>query len=94
MKENKNDMAMAVASGPFFGNTQKSRSSELLNKVYDHLDSIDVSKLSLREMTDFLEVVQKGRFLESTGQMPGYGLTSFCAAPFNGPRKTGEDKKE
>lgn len=75
-------------------NTQNSRSKELLNKVYDHLDSIDVSKLSLRELTDFLEVVQKGQFLESFGQMPGYGFTSFCAAPFNGPGKADGDKKE
>lgn len=75
-------------------NTQNSRSQELLNKVYDHLDSVDVSKLSMRELTDFLEVVQKGRFLESLGQMPGYGLTSFCAAPFNSPGKTDGDKKD
>lgn len=89
-------MAMAIASEPFFGNTQKSRSNELLNKVYDHLDRIDIATLSLREMTDFLEVVQKGRFLESLGQMPGYGFTNFCAAPFNGPGKAngGEEKSE
>lgn len=62
---------------------KNSRSVALLNKVYDHLDSIDVSTLSLREMQDFLEVVQKGRFLETYGQIPSY-LTGLCAAPFNG----------
>lgn len=77
-------------------NTQNSRSKELLNKVYNHLDSIDVSQLSMRELTDFLEVVQKGQFLESFGQMPGYGFNSFCAAPFNGPQKdeTGDGEKK
>lgn len=56
------------------------RSMELLNKVYDQLDSIDVSKLSMREMADFLEVVQKGQFLEVTGQTPsfGFGFGSAC----------------
>lgn len=52
-------------------NEKNSRGMELLSKVYDHLDSVDVSKLSLRDLGDFLEVVQKGRFLESYGQMPG-----------------------
>lgn len=53
---------------------EQNRSMKLLNKVYDHLDSIDVSKLSIRDLQDFLEVVQNGRFLESIGQMPQYGL--------------------
>lgn len=59
-----------------------SRSKDLLNKVYDHLDSIDVSKLSLRELEDFLEVVQKGRFLESDGQMPGIFSSVFGGSSF------------
>lgn len=63
-------------------NTQNSRSTELLNKVYDHLDTVDVSKLSFSEMSDFLEVVQKGRFLETAGQMPFLGFGGFGnAAP-------------
>lgn len=45
----------------------KSRSLELLDKVYNRLDSIDLSTLSMRELSDFLEVVQKGRFLEAYG---------------------------
>lgn len=50
-----------------------SKSKKLLDKVYEHLDSIDVSKLSMRELEDFLGVVQKGRFLEVTGQAPAFG---------------------
>jgi len=71
-----------------------SRSKELLEKVYDHLDSIDVSKLSMNELKDFLEVVQKGQFLESFGQMPSYGFGGFPA--FNSPKPagTGNDTAE
>lgn len=58
-------------------NTNITRSKQLLNKVYDQLDNIDVSKLSMSEMKDFLEVVQKGQFLESFGQVPQYGLGMF-----------------
>lgn len=77
-------------------NMQNSRSTELLNKVYNHLDTIDVSKLSMREMTDFLEVVQKGRFLETAGQMPPFGFGGLFPTPFNNPTKPadGEDKPE
>lgn len=64
-------------------NTQNSKSMELLKKVYDHLDSIDVSKLSMRELGDFLEVVQKGRFLESYGQMPGIFGPGLFTSGFN-----------
>lgn len=46
---------------------ENSRSKKLLDKVYDHLESIDVTKLSWDELKDYLEVVQKGRFLESLG---------------------------
>lgn len=63
-------------------NTQESRSTALLNKVYDQLESIDVSKLSMGEMKDFLEVVQKGRFLETTGQFAGLGLGLCGGTPF------------
>lgn len=55
----------------------ESRSTKLLNKVYDHLENIDVSKLSMRELQDFLEVVQKGRFLESIGQPSPYSFPGF-----------------
>lgn len=55
-----------------------SRSKQLLEKVYDHLDTIDVSKLSMNELKDFLEVVQKGQFLESYGSMQGYlGVNTY-----------------
>lgn len=53
------------------------RTTALMNKVFDHLDSIDVGKLSVIELKDFLEVVQKGQFLESYGQMPGFGFAGF-----------------
>lgn len=71
-------------------NTQNSKSMELLEKVYDHLDSIDVSKLSMRELGDFLEVVQKGRFLEAYGQMPGFFGPALCASGFNGSNSEGQ----
>jgi len=66
-----------------------SRSKDLLEKVYDHLDAIDVSKLSMSELKDFLGVVQQGQFLESYGQMPSYAIGGFnsCAA-FNGTKTT------
>lgn len=58
------------------------RTTALMNKVFDHLDSIDVSKLSTIELKDFLEVVQKGQFLESYGQMPGFGFGGLgCCGP-------------
>lgn len=60
-------------------NAQHSRSKELLSKVYDHLDTIDVTKLSMNELKDFLGVVQQGQFLESYGQIPGFG---FGGNPF------------
>lgn len=69
-----------------------SKSKELLEKVYNHLDSIDVSKLSWSELKDFLEVVQKGQFLEGFGQIPPYSLTGLCTSPFNGPGRA--DKPE
>ena len=78
-------------------NTQHGRSIELLNKVYDHLDSIDVSKLSMSELKDFLEVVQKGQFLETCGQslkngFGGYGM--FGSNYFGGatPTTVGESE--
>ena len=57
-------------------------SKELLNKVYNHLDTLDVTTMSMDELKDFLEVVQKGQFLESFGQASafpygGFGCTSF-----------------
>lgn len=78
-------------------NTLDNRSEALLNKVYDHLDSIDVTKLSMRELQDFLEVVQKGRFLETIGQ-PAPWLTGYCAAPATPAANTatakGNERKE
>lgn len=53
------------------------RTTALLKKVFDHLDSIDVRKLSTSELKDFLEVVQKGQFLEAYGQMPALGFGGF-----------------
>lgn len=61
-------------------NVENSRSKELLNKVYNHLDTIDVSKLSMNEIKDFLEVVQKGQFLENYGQM--FQTTQSCFGGF------------
>lgn len=76
-------------------NEQKSRSYQLLNRVYDHLDSIDVTKLSMRDLTDFLEVVQKGQFLESFGATSALGF-HYCASPFAAPGKSepGESNAE
>lgn len=62
-----------------------SRAQELLDKVYDHLNSIDVTKLSMRDLQEFLEVLQKGQFLESYGKVPSYGLGGFGGA-FTNPR--------
>lgn len=59
------------------------RSKQLLDKVYDHLDAIDVSKLSMRELEDFLGVVQKGQFLETYGQTSA--LANFGFAPATVP---------
>lgn len=61
------------------------KSEDLLQKVYDHLDTIDVTKLTMHELSDFLEVVQKGRFLETIGSNPfpsfgGYGFNKPVAA--------------
>lgn len=79
---------------------ENSRSKELLNKVYDHLNSIDVSTLSMNELKDFLEVVQKGQFLESLGQIPSFpsmhgplqpGNYLFCGG--SGGERAEEDKK-
>lgn len=67
--------------------TEITRSKELLNKVYDHLDTIDVSKLSMREMEDFLGVVQKGQFLEGFGQIPQYGYGGLFGGAFNSNTK-------
>lgn len=60
---------------------EKSKSQKLLDKVYAHLDSIDVTKLSMDELKDFLEVVQKGQFLESYGKIPSYGFGYGLNAP-------------
>ena len=62
-------------------NASTSRSEGLLNKVYDRLDAIDVNELSLRELQDFLEVVQRGRFLETIGKTsPFFGNAFGCAS--------------
>lgn len=76
-------------------NEQNSRSKELLKKVYDHLDTIDVTKLSMDEMKDFLEVVQKGQFLESTIQIPHYGWGGMsCGSIYSGPAGSGSGNVE
>lgn len=69
-----------------------SRSNQLLDKVYDHLDTIDVSTLSMNELKDFLEVVQKGQFLESYGTMQGYLSPNPCAIGYGYNTGDGEDK--
>lgn len=66
--------------------TKTSKSKELLNKVYDHLDTVDVTKLSMRELEDFLGVVQKGQFLETFGQTSA--LSQLCCAPYGGTTTT------
>lgn len=54
-----------------------SRAQELLNKVYEHLDSIDVSKLSFSELRDFMGVVQQCQFQENYGKMQSPLLSGF-----------------
>lgn len=75
----------------------ESRSKALLDKVWDHLDKVDVSTLSFRDMQDFLEVVQKGRFLETIGQTPNFGFGGFGGALTRPPETStdngGDEKK-
>lgn len=77
-------------------NTNTARSTNLLNKVYDHLESIDVSKLSMNELKDFLEVVQKGQFLESYGTIAPnpYGYGFGACAPYCSARDDGDTESE
>lgn len=58
-------------------NIETPKSKQLLDKVYAHLDTIDVTKLSMAEMKDFLEVVQKGQFLEAFGTTSAIGCVGF-----------------
>lgn len=76
-------------------NENTPRSKELLNKVYDSLEKVDIDKLSLSEKRDFLEVVQKGQFLESYGQTCALQPGLFGSV-FNAPAKPAEptDKPE
>lgn len=60
------------------------KSQEILDKVYDHLNSIDITKLPLHELEDFLGVVQKGRFLETLGKVPPYGFGLGPVPPTGG----------
>lgn len=69
-------------------NTENSRSKKLLDKVYDHLDTIDVTALSMNELKDFLEVVQKGQFLETYGQANAFALTNYAAFNSAGVRQS------
>lgn len=71
-----------------------SRSKQLLEKVYDHLDTVDVSKLSMNELKDFLEVVQKGQFLESYGSMQGYLSPNPCGFGYGCNTGDGETTTE
>lgn len=69
-----------------------SKSKQLLDKVYEHLDSIDVTKLSMSELEDFLGVVQRGQFLESFGQTSA-GFGGFgCALQGYKPADHGSGK--
>lgn len=76
---------------------EKTKSQKLLDKVYAHLNSIDVTKLSMDELKDFLEVVQKGQFLESYGKIPsygfGYGLNCAPVNPCNTCGNESDDSK-
>lgn len=76
--------------------TNTNRSTKLLDKVYDHLESIDVSKLSMNELKDFLEVVQKGQFLESYGTIAPnpYGYGFGACGPCVSTRDDGEAKSK
>lgn len=58
-----------------------STSKELLEKVYNHLDSVDLNKLSMRDMEDFVGVVQKCQFLEYSLQSSG-GLGGLFGSSF------------
>ncbi len=72
------------------------RSKEILNNVFDHLNAIDVSKLSMNELKDFLEVVQKCQFLESFGKMPtlGFGGWGGCLDIKEHPRPDNDSTAE
>lgn len=59
-------------------------SKDLLDKVYTHLDTLDVTAMSMSELKDFLEVVQKGQFLESFNQASAFPYGGMGCMPFNG----------
>lgn len=61
--------------------TNNSRAKELLDKVYDHLASVDFSKWSMRDLQEYVEVLQKAHFLETTGQYtyPAFNGFGGCA---------------
>lgn len=74
---------------------KNSKSKQLLDKVYNHLDTIDITRLSMNELKDFLEVVQKGQFLESFGSISAlspnpYGWGSNQAGYSLGSTESGE----
>lgn len=64
-------------------NENTPRSSALLEKVFDRLEKVDLEKLDMREIKDFLEVVQQGQFLESAGKAPTH-FPYVPAMPFPG----------
>lgn len=49
---------------------KKSRSAQILDRVFDLLDGVDLDKLSMNETKDFLEVVQRCQFLENSLRGP------------------------
>lgn len=51
-----------------------SKSDELLQKVYDRLDTVDLDNLTLKELPDFVEVVQRCKFCEQVFSYPNCSL--------------------
>lgn len=56
-------------------NTTKTKADELVDKVYKRLDTVNLYGLSLKELEDFLGVVQRLQFLESIAKFPS---TTIC----------------
>ena len=76
-------------------NENKSKWDQLTDKVYAYLNTIDISKLSMNDIKDFLEVVQKGQFLESYGTVSPYSW-GFGApvSPCGNPSSCGASESE
>lgn len=57
--------------------TKTTKAQKLLNKVYNHLEGIDITNMSMRDLQEFVEVLQKAHFLESAGQNSPYNFGGF-----------------